>query len=253
MDSSGYVEFPLVASNNLSVADVSAIVGTGDRVYIARIAPNDWTPTANRYIAAQTNGFRFILLSGGNLYLGVWDNTVTERISNRAITEPADGEWLYVAVAFTPDNGAAQRVHRTYQSDDGLTWTLVATDTIAGAVVVNVPGTPIKIGSNGGTTEQFDGKIQMFSHRIGGSAGSLTDGTEVFRFDEYSLVGTTNATTSFIAETGQVVTVNRSGASQTLIVPPLFFGVRGCSVNDPPLTEQLPYDPDCSGIVSCVP
>jgi hypothetical protein len=91
---------------------------------------------------------------------------------------------------------------------------------------------------------QFIGQI----HRVelwNGIGGAL-----VFAFYEANLIGVAPTANSFQAATGQTITVGHGGAAPTIIVPSLPLNVRGCSVNDSPMTEGLPYDTACQG-VSC--
>lgn len=230
----GYVTFPAVTGNHLTVPDAAPLDVPGDLCIVALIAPNDWTPAASVAICAKwtspSNAYMLRLITGGALSLS-WspDGTSTLSASSTVIVPSVvDGDWKWIAVTFDVDNGATGRSVRFWTGTDGTTWTQVgATVTTATVTSIFNGATPLFIGAQANATALFPGSIAHISIRNGIGAAGVVGGSEVFRYDgPTDLIGVAAAATSFAAGTGQTVTVNRAGGgSQTLLVPPLWGSI----------------------------
>ena len=221
-----YVAFPGTASNSLSTPDAAALdITTADMTITARVALTDWTPAGQNTLVSKWTGtncsYLFRVLGGGYLSF-VWSNngTAFTQLQSTAPVPAVDGAWKWVGVTFDRDNAATGNDVRFWTSDDAITWTqLGTTQTTAGVATIFAGTAPLYLGTQSdGVTEPLLGKISNVSIRNNiGAAGAIgTAGTEVFRFDANTDLRTTlPAATSFLAYTGQTVTVNRAGGLQT--------------------------------------
>lgn len=227
----GWVDLPGQTGDYLSTPDAAALDIVGDICLVAQIAPDDWTPAAAMtFISKATSagdqwGYDFRLGTTGTLSI-VW---TTNGIAAGALSATSDanlgalaaGEWKWVAATLDVDNGAAQKAARFWTSDDGAVWTqLGTTKTTAGTTsIFNSNAALIVSGLGGGATQPFAGLVAHVSVRDGIGAAGVVGGSEVFRFDAtIDLSGVDPEAATFLATTGQTVTVNRSGTPDTELV-----------------------------------
>lgn len=241
----GWVDFPGVNGNMLSVADEPAFDVTKLTI-IMKVRHTSWSPSGNDYFASRGDlVWRLILINvSGSVYFGTYDAGSVETAHN--VTPPGgiaswadpDG-WVWVAASKDPNNGAGQRVSRLYVSTDGETWNNYSTSTIAGVTNIKTSTNPIELGSivHGHT---WDGDIAYMSVRDGvGPAGAL-GGIEVFRYDARTdLIGVAPNAPSFQAFTGQTVTAFHSGGTPLLIVPTIGGDCEPCLM-PAPCPQQVP-------------
>lgn len=202
-----------VTGNYASTPDSAALSITGDIDIRVRVTATDWTPTAQKvligkYVGGAGNasfffdvettgmlGFRWSV-DGTNL-LAIKVSTVAPTVNDLAP--------LWVRVVLDVNNGAGGNDVLFYTSLDGTTWTqLGATVTTASVTSIFDSGSAVGIGglSDGGTS--FDGLVH-YAQILNGIAG-----TPALTVD---FAAATRGATSFVAGTGQTITINTTGAT----------------------------------------
>ena len=216
----GHFNFPATVGNYLSVPTFHA---TSDMTVIARIRPASWADTrviASKYRTGLLSWAFRIHFTGALHWFRSVDGTLGVNVatSGSGSTSALPLDWLYVAVSFA---GSTDGTTRFWTSSNGSAWTQLGTNTIAGAATIFNSTSPIDIGAlDAGLQQVFNGDIQYLSIRSG--AGFTTSGpsgsTEIFRFDGVQGAGV--GSTSFVANTGQTVTINRAASDpKTVVVP----------------------------------
>jgi hypothetical protein len=177
-----YVSLPGTAGNYISTPDAASLDITGDIDIRARIAADDWTPTAQQYIFAKytTTGnqrsYSLVLDTTGALILQ-WSNdgtTVVSKSSTANLSSLANTATKWVRATLDVDNGASGNTVTFYTSDDGITWVQLGNAVVtAGTTSIFSSTAPLEIGSHtGGTGGNFSGKFFRGSilSGIGGTA-----------------------------------------------------------------------------------
>jgi hypothetical protein len=217
-----YVYLPGASGNTLSVPDAAALDITGDIDIRVRVAPDDWTPSADTNLtfksvaAGDQRSWQLLLRSTGGLQfvwysLGTGASAVT--VNSTATLGLADGTAKWVRVTLDVDNGASGNDVKFWTSDDGSTWTqLGSTVTTAGTTSIYASTADVFFGSTTLAAKLF--KLQVFNG---------IDGTKVLDVD--TSVITAGSTTSFTAVTGQTVTINRSttGRKTVAVTQPVWL------------------------------
>jgi hypothetical protein len=225
-DGINYVYLPGVLENFMSVPDENALDITGDIDLRARVAFEDWYPgSPTRPIVGKWNSFtnnrsyRLDLNIGGSLLL-FWstDGQTFLSATSSIVTGIDNGQEKWVRATLDVDNGASGNDVRFFLSDDGVTWTQLGTTiTQAGATSIYSGSSIAHVGATFNGTNSAAAKFyraQIFNG---------IDGTKVLDVDTSVL--TTGAATTFIALTGQTVTINRStsGRKSVAVASPVWL------------------------------
>jgi hypothetical protein len=192
VDTPGYIYFPGVPGNYMSVPDNPSIDIIGNITITAFIAPDSWTPAAIQTIVSKWNtasnqrSYRLDLNPAGTLGYA-WSTTgsdspgVTSSVSVQSVL--AAGQTLKW-VSVTHDVGTD--IARFWISDDGVAWTKLGADvpaTATTAIFASSANLTIS-GINDGSSQPFAGKIGFVSLRDNvGTSGTVGGGTQVFCFD----------------------------------------------------------------------
>ncbi|MEJ7654104.1 MAG: hypothetical protein WKH64_12640 [Chloroflexia bacterium] len=251
-DVPGYVDFPGSAGNYLSTPDATALDIAGDLCIVTKLAADNYATGLYQCIVTKsTITYRLFIGPTGELYISWYhlDGTTFRSAQSTAmssvITGLTGGQPIWIAVTVDVDNGASGSSTRFWVSSDttddptAVTWTqLGSTNTIAGISSFYNSTTSLEMGGEGaGVSYPFGGNVKHLSVRNGVGAGGVVGGTEVFKFGPENIP--INTANSFVAATGQTVTVNRSaGEPKTLLVPtdrhnmPVLFGTAGPAFTD---------------------
>ena len=219
----GYFTFPATTGNYLSTPDAAALDITGDITIVARVRATDWTPSASTCIvgkwATSNQSYMLALDASGFLRFYTTSDGLTPIITTSSPAVAATSGWKWVAATFDVDNGAGGRDTRFWTSDDGTSWSLIDTFTAGAPTTIFSGSADLQIGDEPTPTiGPWGGDISYVSIRNGIGASGTVGGTEVFRFD--GAEGANDTSTSFVARTGQTVTINRAASSpKTVVVP----------------------------------
>jgi hypothetical protein len=225
-DGTNYVYTTGVTNNFLQTPDSAILDITGDIDIRAKVALDDWTPSATQMIIAKyiTTGdqrsYRFQVNTDGTLQL-TWSSLGTSATAiskaSTVATGVTDGTAKWIRVTLDVDNGAVGNDVNFFLSDDGITWTQLGT-TVTTALTTSIFASTsiLEIGAGEGVS-LLTGKIYRAQILNG------IDGTKVLDVDT-SIIGSGSAT-SFNALTGQTVTINRSssGKKTAVVTAPLWL------------------------------
>lgn len=209
-DGEDYIYLPGVNSNALSAPDEAAFATAGDREWELDLALDDWTPSSGTMMAqlsATTTAFRFDITGAGLMRLllndGVGGTTATSSIAVPAV----DGQRIGIKATWRVSDGRVQFFTRGSATQS---WVQLGTDqTIAIAGIADVT-VDLTVGAerNGGTTAAHTGRFYRAIMRIAGTTV----------FDTGDFQGLSPAAASYVAPTGQTVTLNRSTTGRKLTV-----------------------------------
>ncbi len=220
-----YVWLPGVAGNYLSVPDENALDIAGDLDIRVRVAMDDWTPAATSQLvskrgAAGNISYQFAVNTSGTLMFE-WsaDGTNVNTVISSVATGIADGSVKWVRATIDVDNGAAGRDVKFWMSDDGVAFTqLGTTQTSAGATNIYASTISLAVGARASDGLQpSSGSVYRAIVKNG------IDGPSVLDVDCSQI--TSGAATSFLARTGQTVTINRatSGRKTVAVTQPCWL------------------------------
>jgi hypothetical protein len=209
----GYVYLPGVAGNYLSTPDATALDVTGDIDLRARVALDDWTPSAaqiiiSKYTTATNNrSYRLQVNTDGTLQI-TWSSLGTSATAiskaSTVATGVTDGSVKWVRATLDVDNGASGNDVKFYLSDDGTTWTQLGTTvTTAGTTSIFNSTSILEIGASENAS-LLTGKVYRAQVLDG------IGGTTVLDVNIATDYKSSNLDT-FTATTGQTVTVNGVG------------------------------------------
>jgi hypothetical protein len=111
----------------------------------------------------------------------------------------------WFAITMDVDNGAGGFTMRVFQSTDGRTWVKSGADVVRTPAITQFPAVSAFMQIPGNT--QWGGRIGAYSIRDGIAADGSPGGTPVFEVNEND-AGTLATATTFVATTGQTVTLN---------------------------------------------
>lgn len=223
-EDAGYAYLPGVNGNYLSVPDEASLRTTGDLDVRALVRPSlAWnSATANGFVArygspaARSYCFYSDYYSAAGQFIFAWydaTDVLTTVYSTTAPAYPADA-LLWVRVTLDLDNGAGKYEVKFYTSLDGTVWSQLGT-TITGAAATTLrPGSSaVEIGSRvNGTWSPCLGKVYRAQIYNG------INGTCVLDVDCNAI--TSGSQTSFLAATGQTVTINRATSGRKAVAMP---------------------------------
>lgn len=216
----GYIDIPTTnATNNVQAAatDNPAIT---DLIVTARLRLYTVPGTANRSIVE-----RWLTQSiGANRYLtrfvtGGFPTLLYSQAGNqtRSSTKTwpfAAGQWGWLRINFDADDGAGNNVTKFETSRDGVNWTVLDIVTVAGvAAIATGPAGYTSVGGRIGSNLGLDGAISDLKVELDG----------VVDFEMHTavdLAGVAVGAASFIATSGETMTVNRTGSPALVLVPP---------------------------------
>lgn len=233
-----YFIFPATVGNFLSTPDAPEHDIPGDLSVFARTRPTSWlgsTPViAGKWETLGQLSWYLQILTDGKLQF-VWspDGTIaSQRVAVSTKSLDVGLDWVWPAVTFDADNGAAGVTVRFWTSDqesvvdedgavDGAAWVQLGQPRIsAGTSSIFASNSQIEVGTVlAGAASPFGGDIGAVGVYDGhGASGFVPGGTQAFYYSAPDDLGNADAAiASFVASSGQTVTVNRSGAPSTTI------------------------------------
>lgn len=212
---SQYIDFTGVSGNYASTPDTAAISITGDIDIRAKVALDDWTPTAEsglvaKFVSASNYSYSLSVRTDGTLRLYTSSNgsTPVAHIST-APTGIPDGTTKWVRATLDIDNGGGNGTVTFWLSDDGAAWTqLGATVTRTGTAALFDGTAELRVGVLDGTSSPMSGNVFYVEIREG------IDGPVVARFDPNTVASTGQRTpTTWQSTTGETWTLNGSAWS----------------------------------------
>lgn len=227
---SAYAYLPGVAANSFSTPDSSANSPTNTIDLKISYAADDWTPSAATAIATKcplggsnNNSYYFGVATTGVLVLGInagGTDAGFAFVSSTVAPTATDGAPLWLRVAY---NGSQATFYTSTDpvttSPTSVTWSQLG-DAVAYVGSFYNSTANLVVGQTGNNTEPAKGKIYRvtLARTIGGAA-------EV-DFDPSTFVETSTNGTTATASTGEVWTLNSTGAYPATIVksPQLLFG-----------------------------
>lgn len=214
-----YVDYPGTSGNYLSTPNASPLNITSDITIIADVAMDDWSPVNGATFVAkwQTSGqfsYAFGLSAAGHLQLR-WtsDGSTINTITSTAVMAALDpGTRRSVRVDFQPVVSTNRRAFfYTAASYDKPYVQLGATVTQAGATSIVSSTSSVTIGTLNAASTPMAGRLFYAQIRNGISGSATVGGSAILTVDP-NAVTTVNQTT-FLATTGQVITVNKTGST----------------------------------------
>lgn len=212
-----YIDWPGGAGNNqLSVPDASPLDISGDLTIIADIAPDDWTPAGDLSLLTKSttaaNISYGLAIQGGTgtpyFFFTTNGSTLQFALATASMGVLSNGERRALRVDFDADNGAAGRTIKffTAMTYNGPWVQLGANVVIAGITPLFSGSSAVTFGSSG----QFAGRLYYSQLRNGISGGSTVGGSPALTIDPNVITSITQ--TTFLAVTGQTVTITRAGS-----------------------------------------
>jgi hypothetical protein len=209
------LRLPNTAGNYASTPDSAALSITGDIDIRAKVALNDWTPSARQMLVTKYNttgnqrAYAFSLTATGRLEIA-WSTDGTAFSTKESTVAPtvADGGTLWIRVTLDVDNGLVGHDVKFYTSSDGVTWTQLGT-TVTTALTTSIfdsTAAAVISGRNDGSAENISGRVYYAEIRNG------IAGTVVGVFDPQAVrVTDTRSPTTVPSRTGETWTLNGTG------------------------------------------
>lgn len=230
----GWITFPSGGSgNSLTVPDSADWdIGTNGITLIAEIRVPVWVdPTVRVLVSQRTSAgipwWDIRLSTAGSLQVLTSDGTTTTTTtaaSTAALAAVPVNEWVFLAVVYRPSVTGNRRAF-VYWSTDKVNWILVDSSTSNPAVVPTASTQAFQIASHGLGFNAFVGSIRNLSlHQSPPS--DLPGGTKVFEITGNEL--TLPTLTSFVASTGETVTITRNAS------PALALTITPVTITNPP-------------------
>jgi hypothetical protein len=236
-----YVRLPGVAGNYLTTPDPAELAGATQLDLRVVVASDDYTHTGNQVLIAHGNGgasqpFRWVVLPSGVCQLLLGDGAAEQAVSITSAWPLTDATIYALRVDWRGSDQRTRFLYKgttreTYLADmaSNTGWVQHGPDrTMPGAIAALLNG-PLAVGygnTSNGLSTPFIGNFHA------AQIATTIDGTPFITVD--TAVLTDEGATSFLARTGQTVTINRStGATyKTEVVVPgtgsrLFNGTSG--------------------------
>lgn len=209
---------PGTVGSNVTTPHVAALGITGTISVAVKIDPDRWS-TELSYSQGGVSGGAFqdviskwspsnlswrLFLEGPGWAYWEWSANGTSSAGLRRssyLWSALAPRWI--GVTFAANNGAGGNTITWYTSEDGSTWTQVATETQSGTSTINAGTAPVELGSSAGGTSSYHLEGRFLEARI--RSGSITAGTVVAAPVFTALPLTTR---SFTDSAGRVWTVN---------------------------------------------
>jgi hypothetical protein len=209
-----YLYLPGINLNYCSTPDSVATSITGDIDVRAKIALDDWTPSASMRIMGKWNSpqlsYFLSVFAPGTIGFN-WSSDGTNNLAATSTVAPTvtDGATLWIRATLDVDNGAGGHDIKFFTSPDGITWTQLGTTATGVGTTSIFDGTaPLEVGTIATGTGPTRGKF--FRAQVLNGIG----GTVVFDANFESSI-TSLLQTSFTESStnGATVTINRSGST----------------------------------------
>jgi hypothetical protein len=201
-----YIYFPGVSSNRATSPDSAALSITGDIDLRAKVAMDDWTPSAAQvFISKGISGnfsYSFYLNTDGKfVFMNSTTGSNTIFTSSSVAPTVSDGSTLWVRATLDVDNGASGNDVKFFTSNDGITWTQLGTTITNSGVTSIYDGTSsIEIGTWQAGANPSRGKF-FRAQVLNGIGGTVA-------FDANFETGiTTNLPTTFTESSTNAATV----------------------------------------------
>jgi hypothetical protein len=205
-----YLYLPGVTSNYASAPDSAALDITGDIDLRAKVALDDWTPsaTANLISKNQAGAVSYYLnvQTTGALRLMISLNGTAETLATSSVVNTiTDGATKWVRATRVASTGVVQ----FFTSDDGLSWTQLGTNVSTTSGNIAATTAFLEIGTTGfGGGAGFRGKF--FRAQVLNGIG----GTVAFDANfEGSITSLNQASFTESSSNAATVTINRSGSA----------------------------------------
>lgn len=209
-DGAKYLRLSGVAGNYAGVPHAANLESFTDFEIEAKLTPDSWVSSGDQTVVskwASSVGYLLRIGASGVLRLGIDASTV---LSSTAVVPFIAGQVGYVKASWRASDGRVQ----FFTSLDGVTWTQLGAD-VVGPLALTNNGILLRIGERGGS-DRFTGRFYYVKLR------NNSAGTTVLDVDFTIQAG---GATSFVATTGQTVTINStSGADSN---DPLFLPFSG--------------------------
>jgi hypothetical protein len=214
------VYLPGVASNYLSVPDENALDITGDIDIRARVSFDNWAPGSQIAIVAKYafggnfDAYALSLTATGGLRLQ-WQpaSLVNQSAISSTVTGFAAGVTKWVRATLQVNNGAGGNAATFYTSDDGATWTQLGT-VITGSGTTDIQNGTTALGFGAGS----NGSVAMSGKIYRAQVLNGINGTTVLDINCDAI--TSGNQTSFLASTGQTVSINRATSGRKSVAMP---------------------------------
>lgn len=240
--------FPGVVGNYVSVPDSAALDIVDDIEIVARIAPTAWRPTAQQAIVGKYTAtgnqrtFAFALAANTGqlvLVLSADGGTTTQAVSSSGIAVGTTGT-LWVKVTRVRATGAVTFYTAPDAPTEAMSWTQLGTPiTTAGTGGMFASTARVEVGAiSTGTAQPFAGRIARVIVRNG------IAGTTVLDVSENNAGGLAPGATTFVASSGQTVTIaSTAPAVQPIVRPQADAVVWRFDASDYPGTGTSYVDP----------
>jgi hypothetical protein len=222
----GYIQTFGSVNNGLQVADAAALDLTGDLSLIVDLAMDDWTPGTARTLigkwstAAQLSYVLAVDAFGTPSFSWtVAGTTVLSIGANANLGFLANGARQAIRVDFDANNGAAGRTAHFFRAPTiAGPWTRLGTaQTTATATSIHSGSSSLQIGLSFILSNPVSGKIYAAQVRNSPSFTETIGGAAVFDFTGENIRSRTAPT--FVATSGQTVTVLSSGGTPAILNP----------------------------------
>jgi hypothetical protein len=229
-----YLYVPGVSGNYASVPDSAALDITGDIDIKARVALDDWTPSALIAVAGKWNNtgnqksWVLTVQTDGTLILFfTTDGATALPFTSTAATGLTDGSIKWVRATVDVDNGAGSRVCKFYLSDDGTTWTQLGTTVTTAGTITFFSGTAnVEIGTTTSGTANL-AALKAYRVIIQNAYDTANNTSNVVLDADFTTGITSGGQTSFTESSSNAatVTINRStsGRKSVAVVRPVWL------------------------------
>lgn len=245
-DEGGWIDTPGVTGNGVLTVDAAALDITGDLTLVVRGRLDDPTPASTVWMIGKGTTYRLGLASTGFLVLEWVDSgAVTRtRTGNEDITPYINtGAAPYLAATLDVNNGAAGHDVRFWRSWDGENWDQVGTtNTTAGTTTIQASSNDLYVGASANTNQVAGEWLYAAVDNFISTGGLPSPSGFAFEYDGIAdLEGVAADATSFVASSGQTVTVNHTGGTPTVIFPFLSGDDWETQNYDTPATDDAPW------------
>lgn len=217
-EDTGYVYLPGVASNSFSVPNETALQITGDIDVRVLVRLDSWKPSADMALigkwvgATASDSWYLRVRTTGTVTLETSNGTAQISHASTTSTGLADGAVSWVRATLQVNNGASGHTVKFYLSDDGSTWNQFGSDVVtAGTTTINSNTAVVAVGT-------IVGALNTSGRFYRAQVLNGINGTTVLDVDCDAI--TSGSAASFVATSGQTVTINRSTSGRKSVAMP---------------------------------